>query len=307
MNALLYLLVVLIWGTTWIAITLQQQGNVAITVSIFYRFALAAGVMMIFLLLVRRLRHLALRDHLFCVAQGFCVFAFNFYCFYHAAAYISSGLESVIFSMAVLFNAINGMIFFRQCLSPNLLPASILGMTGIVALFWHDLTATQIAPELLKGIGLSLLGTYGFSLGNMISSRHQRRGLDILSTNAYAMTYGAVLMGLFSLIQHHSFTIELTPSYLGSLLYLAIFGSVIAFAAYFSLIGRIGASGAAYSTLLFPLVALTLSTFYEGYYWHLNAIIGLLLILLGNLVMFSKPGRVQSWFKKTSLSDHSIS
>ncbi|MBW5813024.1 DMT family transporter [Yersinia kristensenii] len=307
MNALLYLLVVLIWGTTWIAITLQQQGNVAITVSIFYRFALAAGVMMIFLLLVRRLRHLALRDHLFCVAQGFCVFAFNFYCFYHAAAYISSGLESVIFSMAVLFNAINGMIFFRQRLSPNLLPASILGMTGIVALFWHDLTATQIAPELLKGIGLSLLGTYGFSLGNMISSRHQRRGLDILSTNAYAMTYGAVLMGLFSLIQHHSFTIELTPSYLGSLLYLAIFGSVIAFAAYFSLIGRIGASGAAYSTLLFPLVALTLSTFYEGYYWHLNAIIGLLLILLGNLVMFSKPGRVQSWFKKTSLSDHSIS
>ncbi|WP_145532513.1 DMT family transporter [Yersinia alsatica] len=301
MNALLYFLVVLIWGTTWIAITLQQQGDVAITVSIFYRFALAAGVMMLVLLLARRLRPLAMRDHLFCVAQGFCVFAFNFYCFYHAAAYISSGLESVIFSMAVLFNAINGMIFFRQRLSPNLLPASILGMIGIVALFWQDLTAAQIAPELLKGIGLSLLGTYGFSLGNMISSRHQRRGLDILSTNAYAMTYGAILMGVFSLTQHQPFTIELTSRYLGSLLYLAIFGSVIAFAAYFSLIGRIGASGAAYSTLLFPLVALSISTLYEDYHWHLNAIIGLLLILLGNLVMFSRPGMVQSWFKRPSL------
>ncbi|WP_145514237.1 DMT family transporter [Yersinia massiliensis] len=298
MNALLYFLVVIIWGTTWIAITLQQQGNVAITVSIFYRFALAAGVMVIALLLARRLRHLNLRDHLFCVAQGFCVFAFNFYCFYHAAAYISSGLESVIFSMAVLFNAVNGMIFFRQRLSPNFLPASILGLTGIVALFWQDLTAAQVAPELLKGIGLSLLGTYGFSLGNMISSRHQRQGLDILSTNAYAMTYGAILMGAFSLIQHQSFTLELTSRYLGSLLYLAIFGSVIAFAAYFSLIGRIGASGAAYSTLLFPLVALTISTFYEGYHWHLNAIMGLLLILLGNLVMFSRPRMIQSWFKR---------
>jgi drug/metabolite transporter (DMT)-like permease len=298
MNALLYFLVVIIWGTTWIAITLQQQGDVAITVSIFYRFALAAGVMVIALLLARRLRHLKLRDHLFCVAQGFCVFAFNFYCFYHAAAYISSGLESVIFSMAVLFNAVNGMIFFRQRLSPNFLPASILGLTGIVALFWQDLTAAQIAPELLKGIGLSLLGTYGFSLGNMISSRHQRQGLDILSTNAYAMTYGAILMGIFSLIQHHSFTIELTSRYLGSLLYLAIFGSVIAFAAYFSLIGRIGASGAAYSTLLFPLVALTISTFYEEYHWHLNAIMGLLLILLGNLVMFSRPRTIQSLFKR---------
>ncbi|CRY53536.1 MULTISPECIES: DMT family transporter [Yersinia] len=298
MNALLYFLVVIIWGTTWIAITLQQQGNVAITVSIFYRFALAAGVMVIALLLARRLRHLNLRDHLFCVAQGFCVFAFNFYCFYHAAAYISSGLESVIFSMAVLFNAVNGVIFFRQRLSPNFLPASILGLTGIVALFWQDLTAAQIAPELLKGVGLSLLGTYGFSLGNMISSRHQRQGLDILSTNAYAMTYGAILMGVFSLIQHHSFTLEFTSRYLGSLLYLAIFGSVIAFAAYFSLIGRIGASGAAYSTLLFPLVALTISTFYEGYHWHLNAIMGLLLILLGNLVMFSRPRMIQSWFKR---------
>lgn len=204
--------------------------------------------------------------------------------------------------MAVLFNAINGMIFFRQRLSPNLLPASILGMIGIVALFWQDLTATQMAPELLKGIGLSLLGTYGFSLGNMISSRHQRKGLDILSTNAYAMTYGAVAMGLFSLIQQHSFALEFTPRYLGSLLYLAIFGSVIAFAAYFSLIGRIGASGAAYSTLLFPLVALTISTIYEGYHWHLNAIIGLLLILLGNLVMFSRPGMVQSWFKRCHYS-----
>lgn len=301
MNALLYFLVVLIWGTTWIAITLQQQGDVAITVSIFYRFTLAAGAMMLVLLLTRRLRPLAMRDHLFCVAQGFCVFAFNFYCFYHAAAYISSGLESVIFSMAVLFNAVNSMIFFRQRFSPNLLPASILGIIGIVALFWQDLTAAHIAPELLKGIGLSLLGTYGFSLGNMISSRHQRRGLDILSTNAYAMTYGAILMGFFSLIQHQSFTLELTVSYLGSLLYLAIFGSVIAFAAYFSLIGRIGASGAAYSTLLFPLVALTISTLYEDYHWHLNAIIGLILILLGNLVMFSRPGMVQSWFKRLSL------
>lgn len=150
--------------------------------------------------------------------------------------------------------------------------------------------ATPISPELQKGIGLSLLGTYGFSLGNMISSRHQRRGLDILSTHAYAMTYSAVLIAFFSLIQHHSFTIELTSSYLASLLYLAIFSSVIALAAYFSLIGRIGASGAAYSTLLFPVVALTISTFYENYHWHLSAIVGLLLILFGNLVMFSQPG-----------------
>ncbi|KFK94640.1 MULTISPECIES: DMT family transporter [unclassified Serratia (in: enterobacteria)] len=290
MNTLLYLAVVLIWGTTWIAITLQQEGSVAIAVSIAYRFLLSAAVMFLVLLALRRLRGISLQDHLFCLLQGCCVFGFNFYCFYHAAAYISSGLESVIFSMAVLFNAVNSLIFFRQRPSPNLLPAALLGLSGIVALFWQDLAATQMAPELLKGIGLSALGTYGFSLGNMLSTRHQRRGLDILSTNTYAMSYGALLMLGIAWLQGASFQIEFTARYLGSLFYLAIFGSVIAFAAYFSLLGRIGAGAAAYSTLLFPLVALTISTIYEGYQWHLNAVIGLCLILLGNLVMFSKPG-----------------
>jgi drug/metabolite transporter (DMT)-like permease len=300
MNTLLYLAVVLIWGTTWIAITMQQEGSVAIPVSIAYRFLLSAAVMFLILLALRRLRTISPRDHLFCLLQGFCVFGFNFYCFYHAAAYISSGLESVIFSMAVLFNAVNSMIFFRQRPSPNLLPAALLGLIGIVALFWQDLVATQMAPELLKGIGLSALGTYGFSLGNMLSARHQRRGLDILSTNTYAMSYGALLMMGIALAQGTSFHIEFTARYLGSLFYLAIFGSVIAFAAYFSLLGRIGAGAAAYSTLLFPLVALTISTLYEGYQWHLNAVIGLCLILLGNLVMFSKPGMfTPRWRRRT--------
>lgn len=289
MNALLYISVVVIWGTTWLAIYMQQ-GVVSVPVSIFWRFAVAAVVMLVVLSAMGRLRRISLRDHLFCMLQGGCVFGFNFVCFYHAAAYISSGLESVIFSMAVLFNAVNSMIFFRQRPSKNLLPAAVLGIAGVIALFWHDLVATQLAPSLLLGIGLSALGTFGFSLGNMISTRHQRRGLETLSTNTYAMFYGTIIMGVLALVRGDSFMPELTLRYLGSLFYLAIFGSVIAFGAYFTLVGRIGASQAAYSTLLFPLVALSLSTIYEGYVWHSNAIIGLCMILLGNLVMFSKPG-----------------
>ena len=301
MNALLYISVIIIWGTTWFAIYLQQ-GDVPVTVSIFYRFLLAAVIMLVALLAARRLRRLALKDHLFCIVQGCCVFCFNFYCFYHAAAYITSGLESVIFSMAVLFNAFNGMVFFRQKLAPAVIPAAVLGLAGIITLFWHDFSAAHIAPELLKGIGLSLLGTYGFSLGNMISARHQRRGLDVLSTNTYAMFYGTAVMGALSVFQGASFAIDLTPQYLGSLVYLSVFGSVLAFGIYFTLVGRIGASQAAYSTLLFPLVALTVSTFYEGYQWHINAVIGLALILLGNLVMFCRPAWLEMFRRKAAVS-----
>jgi drug/metabolite transporter (DMT)-like permease len=301
MNAILYISVVVIWGTTWLAIYMQQ-GVVSVPVSIFWRFAVAAVVMLVVLLALGRLRRISLRDHLFCMLQGGCVFGFNFLCFYHAAAYISSGLESVIFSMAVLFNAVNSMVFFRQRPSKNLLPAAVLGIAGVIALFWHDLVATQLAPSLLLGIGLSALGTYGFSIGNMISTRHQRRGLETLSTNTYAMFYGTIIMGVLALVRGDSFMPEFTLRYLGSLFYLAIFGSVIAFGAYFTLVGRIGSGPAAYSTLLFPLVALSLSTIYEGYVWHSNAIIGLVMILLGNLVMFSKPGMfsTRSWHKKAA-------
>ncbi|HKM96160.1 MAG TPA: DMT family transporter [Buttiauxella sp.] len=301
MNALLYILVVVIWGTTWLAIYMQQ-GVVSVPVSIFWRFAVAAVVMLVVLRSLGPLRRISLRDHLFCMLQGGCVFGFNFVCFYHAATYISSGLESVIFSMAVLFNAVNSMIFFRQRPHKNLLPAAVLGISGVIALFWHDLVATQLAPSLLLGIGLSALGTFGFSLGNMISTRHQRRGLETLSTNTYAMFYGTVIMGVLALLRGDSFMPEFTLRYLGSLFYLAIFGSVIAFGAYFTLVGRIGASQAAYSTLLFPLVALSLSTIYEDYVWHSNAIIGLVMILLGNLVMFAKPGMFNflPWCKRAA-------
>jgi drug/metabolite transporter (DMT)-like permease len=129
----------------------------------------------------------------------------------------------------------------------------------------------------------------------MISLRHQRNGLETMTTNAWAMLYGTLVMGAIALIRGDDFTPVWSVSYMGALLYLALFGSVIAFGAYFTLVGRIGAGKAAYSTLLFPLVALSFSTVYEGYVWHSNGIAGLLLILTGNLVMFARP---ENWFRR---------
>ncbi|SDR78391.1 Threonine/homoserine efflux transporter RhtA [Halopseudomonas sabulinigri] len=290
MNAVLYVTTVLIWGTTWIAISMQS-GSVSVLVSVFYRFALAAGLLLVVLMLFGRLRRLSRRDHGFCVLQGMCVFGFNFCCFYAANAYINSGLESVLFSLATVFNALNGVLFFRQRLTRRLLVANLLGFVGILSLFWHDLTGSSMSADVLLGIGLSLLGTYGFSLGNMISVRHQARGLDLLSTNAYAMGYGALVMLTLAWLTGASFGILWTPAYIGSLLYLALFGSVIGFAAYFALIGRIGAGPAAYATVMFPLIALGMSTLFEGYQWTGSAVLGLVLILLGNAVMFYRPRR----------------
>ena len=220
--------------------------------------------------------------------QASCIFGFNFVCFYYAVQYISSGLEAVIFSMAVIFNTINAKLFFSQQISTRFYPAALLGLFGIVALFWHDVVGTTLNSHTLMGIGLCMVGTYGFSLGNMISTRHQKHGLDIFTTNAFAMFYGSMLMALISLLKQDDFFPSMPVSSVSALLYLAIFGSVIGFTAYFYLVGRIGAGKAAYSTLLFPLVALLISTVWEGYQWQMNAVIGVILILCGNAIFFVK-------------------
>ena len=294
MNVLLYALVVVIWGTTWIAITLQQQSEISTTVAVFWRFFISAIVLFAFVVMSRKLQKLATQDHLFCMLQACCIFGFNFVCFYYAVQYISSGLEAVIFSMAVIFNTINAKLFFAQQISSRFYPAALFGLFGIIALFWHDVVGTTLNSNTLIGIGLCILGTYGFSLGNMISTRHQKQGLDIFTTNAYAMLYGSLLMALISWFKHDNFFPSMSGSSVSALLYLAIFGSVIGFTAYFYLVGRIGAGKAAYSTLLFPLVALVISTIWEGYDWQMNAVIGVILILCGNAIFFIKLPRFRA-------------
>lgn len=294
MNVLLYALVVVIWGTTWIAITLQQQSEISTTVAVFWRFFISAIVLFAFVVMSRKLQKLATQDHLFCMLQACCIFGFNFVCFYYAVQYISSGLEAVIFSMAVIFNTINAKLFFAQQISSRFYPAALFGLFGIIALFWHDVMGTTLNSNTLMGIGLCILGTYGFSLGNMISTRHQKQGLDIFTTNAYAMLYGSLLMALISWFKHDNFFPSMSGSSVSALLYLAIFGSVIGFTAYFYLVGRIGAGKAAYSTLLFPLVALVISTIWEGYHWQMNAVIGVILILCGNAIFFIKLPRFRA-------------
>ncbi len=295
MNSLLYIAVVLIWGTTWIAIRMQH-GVVAAEVSIFWRFACASFLLMTFLFFSKGLKAIGHKGHLLCFLQGITVFGLNFFCFYHAVSWISSGLESVIFSMAMIFNAVNGSLYFRQPITKNIMVAAPLGLIGILLLFWQDLKLIEHNASVFYGVGLSILGTYCFSIGNMISAKHQREGRDVMSTNAWGMLYGTLVMGLLALSLGYDFSPELSFQYMSSLLYLSVFGSVIGFGAYFILVGRIGASHAAYATLLFPLVALTVSTFYEGYIWHWNAIAGLCLILLGNAAMFFKPEQIRNKF-----------
>jgi len=286
-NFLFYSITVLIWGSTWLAIKFQL-GVVSPAVSIAYRFALAAALLFAWCLGTRKSLRFSRNDQLFMALQGSQLFALNYLFFYLAELTLASGLAAVVFSTIVIMNLLNGRLFLGTPVELRVLLGGVLGLFGLLLMFWPEVADFEAAGESLLALGYCFLATYLASLGNILSARNQQQGLPIIQTNAFGMAYGALLMLLISFASGAQLTIEPTFAYLGSLFYLALFGSVIAFGCYLSLIGRIGAGRAAYATLLFPLVALLLSTLWEDYRWTGPAVVGIVLILGGNYLALAR-------------------
>jgi drug/metabolite transporter (DMT)-like permease len=284
----LYAAAVLIWGSTWIAITFQL-GQVPPEVSVAYRFALASFILLAWCG-ARGLR-LAFpwRDHLWMALQGALLFGINYVCVYLAEGRIHSGLVALIFSLMVFLNIVGARVFFGTPLNPTAVLGATLGVSGVAVIFLPQLTPSSGAGSPGLGIALALVGTVSASLGNMVASRNQGRGLPVVQLNAFGMFYGALLVGLYALAIGRPFVFDGSTRYLLSLFYLALFGSVFAFGAYLTLIGRIGAGRAGYAMVAIPMVALLISTVFEGLPWRLGTLFGAGLCLAGNALVLRPP------------------
>ncbi|WP_417795620.1 DMT family transporter [Terasakiella pusilla] len=287
MNIVLFISTVLIWGTSWIAIAFQV-GDVPAVVSIFYRFAISGIIFILALAVLGKLVFPKRQDLPWIMLQACCLFSLNFICFYLAAGYITSGLIAVIFSLATLFNTLNARVFFGDRITPKVILACALGITGLVFLFGPDLF-TKNNEEVLKGIALASLGTLFFSFGNMVSRHLSSRQVSPITANSWGMCLGAGVLLIIIQLTGIEISLPSHTSYWVALFYLAIAASVLGFTAYLMLLARIGSAQAAYTTVLFPIVALTISTFVEGYEWSVLSVFGLCLALGGNIVMFAKP------------------
>jgi drug/metabolite transporter (DMT)-like permease len=284
-SVFLYLLTVLVWGSTWIAIK-YQLGVVPPLVSIGHRFMLAALLVFGLLLLRRDAWRLSLRHQPQVLLQGLCLFCINYVFIYSATLQLTSGLVAVVFSTMVILNMFNGALFLGLPASPQVAVGGAVGLLGMVGVFMPELRALDLSDANFRALLMCFAGTCFASLGNIVAARNLRHGLPVLACNAWGMLYGALILYAVALLLGQPLVLDPHPRYLLSLLYLALFGSVLAFWAYVTLIGRIGADKAAYSALLFPVVALLISTALEGYQWTMQAFVGLCLVLLGNwLVM----------------------
>ncbi len=289
-NWFLYLVTVLVWGSTWIAIEFQL-GTVAPEVSIFYRYLLASA------LLFSWCRHRGLnlrfdgKAHVYFLMLGVLLFSLNYITAYYAQVYISSAMTAICFSMMVWMNIVNARIFFGTRAGFRVIAGSVLGVIGIGVLFMPQVDELALSDMTFFGAGLAVSGAFLASLGNMVSQASQKNSLPIIQSNAWGMLYGSLLTGAIAIWQGIPFSFDSSPDYVLSLLYLSIFGSIIAFGSYLTLLGRIGAHKAGYAMVMFPVVALIISVLFEGLELSRSVVAGMTLVLAGNLFILKGARR----------------
>jgi drug/metabolite transporter (DMT)-like permease len=286
-NTFLYAVTVLIWGSTWLAIE-YQLGVVEPEVSIVYRYVIASMVLFIWCKIKGLSVTFKVKDHLWFGALGLLLFCLNYILAYRAQVYITSALAAIAFSMMLWINIILSRLLFGTRAGGRVLFGALLGIVGIVVLFVPRMESVSLEDGVFFGFLLALLGALMASMGNMVSQASQKRALPVVQGNAWGMFYGAVITTIVAVASGHEFSFDATFTYITSLVYLALFGSVVAFGAYLTLLGRIGAHKAGYTTVMFPVVALLLSMSFEGLRLDLPIIAGTSLVLLGNLLVLKK-------------------
>lgn len=277
-----------IWGSTWIVIR-DQLGSVPPQWSVTYRFIFAAAAMA----LVARWKGESLsigRAGIIAAAiLGFLQFVINFNAVYFAEQHITSGLVATVFALLLIPNSLLGWAFLGQRPSRRFVWGSAIAVAGIGLLFAHELHEHPAQSNaILSGIGLTLVGMLGASCANVFQALDRVKRFPLFALLAWAMALGAAMDALFAFSVSGPPVIDWRPSYWLGLAYLALFASALAFSLYLPVVRRIGPGKAAYSSVLVPIIAMSFSTWLEGYRWTWTTIGGALLVLGGMALAMSR-------------------
>jgi len=289
----LFAIATAIWGSTWLAIKFQL-GVVAPEWSVATRFALAALLLAMWCMSTRRSLRFGARAHAFLALQGLLLFGLNYLGVYWAEQYATSGLVAVLFSTIVFMNPLGARFAFGTPLRARMFLAGALGVTGVGLLFLPELLQAGQGGSAALGIAFGLAATAIASAGNLVAMRNHAAKIPVMSGNVWAMAYGALVSALIAWIIGSPWAIDWRVPYVVSMVYLALFGSVIAFGAYLTLLARVGSTTGSYVSVATPIVAMLLSTLFEGYRWTPVAAFGVVLAVAGNWLALAPNRRRRS-------------
>lgn len=286
----LFLAPVLIWASTWHVILYQIGSSVPALTSVGWRFALSA----LMLAGLARWQGMPLQlpryAHGYALATGVVQYAGNYWSIYEAERFVPSGLVAVLFCLLVFMNAGVAWLLWRQPVGRRFLVASSGAVLGVALIFWPEIASTGARPNAALGLCLSLFAVVMACIGGFFTLVLTRRGLPLIPVLAWSMGYGAAFLLALSVGTGRGLRFDTGWPYVGSLVYLAAFGSVIAFTLYFKLAERRGPAQAALVGVLVPVIALMVSAALEGWQATPLAVAGMALCL-ASLFVATRPQR----------------
>ncbi len=286
-NLQLFAACVAIWGSTWIAITFQL-GSVAPEASVFYRFLLASAMVFAYCRVRGHSLRFTAREHLWIAIQGVLMFSVSYVCVYYAEQHVVSGLVAVGYSASPLLNMVGMRLVFGTAMAARVAVGALLGIVGITLVFWPEFSHLNTDRHVALGAVFTAAAVILSAASNMAAHRNHDAGIPIWPSMAWGMLYGAGFTLALTLVLGKPLSFEATPAYVLSLLYLAVFGSVLAFGGFLTLMGRIGAARAGYIGVMVPIVALAISSFFEGYRWEWLAVAGVAVSVAGNVIILRR-------------------
>jgi drug/metabolite transporter (DMT)-like permease len=288
--AALFTVCVLIWGTTWYAITFQLAG-VAPDLGVAIRFTLAAVLLLLWCAWRRISVAFSWREHAWIALLGLFNFTATYVLVYYAERLIVSGLVAVGYSAMPLVNMALARLFFGTVMSRRVAVAGLCGVIGITLVYWPEFERVDAGAAPLLGAVLTVMAVLMSAFGNMVVERNHSTGVKGWAPLALAMAYGAAATWLIVVIRGEPITIQWSPAFVISLLYLSIFGSVLAFGAYFTLLAKIGPARAAYVGVMATVLALIVSALFEGYDWRWMTAVGIALAVIGNVLALQSSSK----------------
>jgi drug/metabolite transporter (DMT)-like permease len=278
----------MIWGTTWYAITLQL-GTVPPLASIVWRFGLASALLFLGCLIARQNLKLTRAQHLAALGQGAFAFSISYSFTYAAEGQVASAIVAVTFAALTFINLVLFRLAAGQKAALGSWGGALLGLVGVAVLSGGEVLKAGFDGRAALGVGLALIATTASACGNFFAWKGQQHGSAAIPSTAWAMAYGTGLLALYGLATGVRFHIDPSLTYVGSLLYLSVFGSVIAFGLYFTIARVIGYAMASYISALTPPIAMLVSVLFEGARFGWTALLGLVLVLSGQALLIRAP------------------
>ena len=286
-NYILFLITLFCWSPTWYLIKFQL-GYVDPLVSVFYRFLIAAIIIFIYLVIKNKNLKFSINHHFWFLFFGTCLYSINYVFFYLSNTYLISAFPAIVFSTVVIMNILGETIYFKKKPSLKTLIGATIGMIGIIIIFNDEIFNFNLSEGTHVGLFLALIGTFCASTGNMVHQRNLNNNFPPIQTIAYAMLYGSLVTLFVTQVRGAELLFENSISYISSLLYLSIFGSIFAFVSYLKLLEKVGPGRAGYVGVVMPVLALMISTIFEKLEWQIDLIIGLPILIIGAILVINQ-------------------